>query len=393
MPQTPEPRTANGRTRFPRFEASSTDWVVLAFAGLGFFVGVDAALDFNPQAGRNVAFALGPFMLLAGLHPRLYAFLHARERRAWAHLPAPPSDHWAAASRTWVGALVLSGLVGALALAVATRLHAPYDFALTADWAWLVLHALLLERLAAAWSSRFGRRFPDTHPLRRAQENLGGGWTQPEAVVHLYAPAFAVAAATALAMPGQLAWERAVDGKGLEGIHLALALAPLATALVMARSASAQYGQGFFESVAWLHEAERSLAGPPTGRKTPAWARMIPSPVVRLRVLSWWRQTPLASLRLLAVVLLPSVWLLRAATGDAPPQGAALALWVAVLWAWLAPLRRLGAHRDSWRALEHALPLASGPHMAAVPLSAWLTLSGPLWLSLLLGLCALRMGA
>ena len=42
---------------------------------------------------------------------------------------------------------------------------------------------------------------------------LGGGWTIPEAVVHLYAPALGVGLVALLAMPGQLWLDRRVDGR------------------------------------------------------------------------------------------------------------------------------------------------------------------------------------
>ena len=111
-----------------------------------------------------------------------------------------------------------------------------------------------------------------TDSAARSSATSAGGWTTPEAVVHLYAPAFFLALATALAMPGQLSWERWLDGNPAGAGSWIAGLLPLAVAIGLRALAPRQYGRGLWESVPWLAEATRTLAGPPQPEPTPAWA-------------------------------------------------------------------------------------------------------------------------
>ena len=52
-------------------------------------------------------------------------------------------------------------------------------------------------------------------------------------MIHLYAPAFCVGSAALLAMPGQLSWERWVDGHSLTVNHMLVAVLPALAAVVL----------------------------------------------------------------------------------------------------------------------------------------------------------------
>ena len=96
--------------------------------------------------------------------------------------------------------------------------------------------------------------------------------------MHLYAPALGLGLATLLAMPGQLALALLAAGQAFAWLHAGLLLAPLAIAGLVRVAAPRVYGLGFFEAVAWLAEATRSLAGPPAPPPRPAWVGRLRSP-------------------------------------------------------------------------------------------------------------------
>ncbi len=369
----------------PRFRPPQLGFLAIVVMAMVLGFGAAAGADHSEGAQRMTAAALGPWMLLAGLHARLDAFLRAPERKAWLSLPIAPTEHWRAAQRErrWGLALaVTAGLAGLAVPALLGGLHRP--LVTLCEFAWLGLFAALIEPCIPAWSSWLGRRFDDTAPATHAQRALGGGWTSPEAVVHLYAPAVGVLGATALAMPGQLSIERAFEGMALETPHWALALAPLAAAAWLRVRARSQYATGYFESVAWLDEATRALSGDGYPRATPRFAAWVKDPWVRLQLISFWRQTPGAPLRVLALLAAPWTALLVEL-----PLGLWAGACVAIALLWIEPLSRLRelGRATRWRRFGASLPLASsagvgGAGSSAVPRGAWAWLAAPLVLSL-----------
>ncbi|MBL4685238.1 MAG: hypothetical protein JKY37_11655, partial [Nannocystaceae bacterium] len=141
--------------------------------------------------------------MLAGLFERLGSYLHAPQRRTLLPLPLPPGLHFAAATRPHRVGMLASAALGSVALGIAASADLLPAGAsgttvalLVADWGWLVLLAALTEPAIAAASAWLGRRFEEDSAARRLQLQAGGGWTLPEAVVHLYAPALGVGLAT-----------------------------------------------------------------------------------------------------------------------------------------------------------------------------------------------------
>lgn len=318
-----------------------------------------AAVAEQPAATqRSLVFLGGPLLLLAGLHARLFGFLHAPDRARWLPLPIAPERHFVAALASHRPALWLTAMLGIAALLLAgpagnTASGIPARLGLALEFAWLVLFAATLEPFVAGLSAELGRRFPEGSRARELQRSLGGGWTTAEAVVHLYAPAFGVGLAVLLAMPGQLSWEHYLDHGVLNIRQLGIGAAPLAIALVLRLGALRLYRRGFWEAVAWLTEATRTLAGPPQPEPTPAWARRIRDPWTRLLVIQFWRATPLPGLRLALVLGLSILLVFRAA----PPSGSALALWLAAVGAWTVPAGTLVRDRPARTRLAGALPL------------------------------------
>jgi hypothetical protein len=282
-------------------------WLVPAFAA-ALWSGVMAMVADAPIATqRSLVFLGGPMVLLSGLHARAFGFLHAPDRERWLPLPIPPDRHWQSAVRMHAPSFGIAVLLGILALLLPlafepTPRGLPSNLGLAVEFVWLAVFAGLLEPVAASSAALLGRRFPEQARLHDLQRSLGGGWTTPEAVVHLYAPAFFLALATALAMPGQLSWERWLDGHPLGSGAWAAGLLPLAMAIGLRMLAPRRYRVGMWEAVAWLSEATRTLAGPPRPEPTPAWAATISDPWIRLLVIQFWRITPLAYLRLALVL-------------------------------------------------------------------------------------------
>ena len=367
----------------PRPRIPTASWLSPALAAAAWW-GVMAAVADQPAATqRSIVFLGGPLLLLSGLHARLFGFLHAPERARLLPLPIVPERHWAAAMASHRPALGLSAMLGIAALLLAgpgaaTVSGVSARVGLAAEFAWLVLFAVLVEPFVAGIAAEYGRRFPKASRAHELQTSLGGGWTTPEAVVHLYAPAFGVGLAVLLAMPGQLSWERYLDHGVLNIRQLGFGAAPLIIALAVRITAPTLYRRGLWEAVPWLVEATRTLAGPPQPEPTPAWARRIPDPWTRLWVIQFWRVTPLPGLRLTIVLGLALFTLAR----SAPPSGPALALALAAIGAWVVPAGTLLRDRGARARLAGALPLPrarrrghAGPLAVAALLSPLLLLS------------------
>jgi hypothetical protein len=320
---------------------------------------------------RSLVFLGGPLVLLAGLHARSVGFLHAPERERWLPLPISPDRHWQSAVRMHAPSFVITVLLGILALV-------PFDVGLAIEFAWLAVFALLLEPVAASTAALLGRRFPEHGRSHELQRSLGGGWTTPEAVVHLYAPAFFLALATALAMPGQLSLERWLDGHPLGPGAWAAALVPLPIAIGLRMLAPRHYRVGMWEAVAWLSEATRTLAGPPQPEPTPAWAGKIPDPWIRLLVIQFWRITPLPYLRLLLLLGVGAVTLMR----TDPPTGPLIAVAMACVGAWVVPAGAVLRESTNRSRLCGALPLSPGRRRGRPGLVAAVALAAPVLLVL-----------
>jgi hypothetical protein len=178
-----------------------------------------AAAPLGAESQRSVAFALGPAVMLVTLHARTAAYLHDDGLGATLPLPIAVSRRFAAAQRRHLVGLAWQAAWGALAFALAgtdgaTRL------VLVLDWLALVVACALVEPLGAAASAWMGRRVPPESLAGQLQRSLGGGWTLPEAVVHLWAPAIALSLAAGLAMPVQLAIDRWADAQAVASSHL-----------------------------------------------------------------------------------------------------------------------------------------------------------------------------
>jgi hypothetical protein len=340
---------------------------------------VMAAVAEQPIATqRSLVFLGGPLLLLAGLHGRLFGFLHATERGRWLPLPIEPERHFRASMSSLRPMFWLSAALGVAALLLAGPATASArglwaGLGLALEFVWLVVIASGIEPLVAGVAAEFGRRFPDSSRAHELQRSLGGGWTTPEAVVHLYAPAFGVGLAVLLAMPGQLTLERYLDGGEPSLGLLSVALAPLAVALVARLGAPRLYRRGLWEAVPWLHEATRTLAGPPQPEPTPAWAARIPDPWTRLLVVQFWRVTPLPGLRLTVVLGFGALALVR----DVAPSGPVIALTLAAIGVWLIPAGALARDRLARARIAGALPLAARPRGGRASAIALVALFAP----------------
>ncbi|MFO7561598.1 MAG: hypothetical protein R6X02_03050 [Enhygromyxa sp.] len=344
----------------PRPRLPTASWLSPAIAAAAWWGVLTTVADQPIATVRSLVFLGGPLLLLAGLHGRLFGFLHAPDRARWLPLPIAPERHFAAALSSHRPAFWLTSGLGLAALLLAgpvgvTASGLPAQVGLALEFAWLVVFAAALEPFVAGLSAQLGRRFPEGSRAHELQRNLGGGWTTAEAVVHLYAPAFGLGLAVLLAMPGQLSWEHYLDHGALNIRHLIVGTAPLLVALVLRVAARPLYRRGIWEAVPWLVEASRTLAGPPRPESTPAWAARIRDPWTRLLVIQFWRITPLPGLRL-ALLLGSTALVVARAT---PPSAAAMALWLAVVGAWLVPAGALARDRLARARLAGALPLSA----------------------------------
>ncbi len=364
----------------PRGEHPPATWLVPLLVAACWWGVLALAGEATVATQRSLVFLGGPLLLLAGLHARLVAFLHAPERLRLLPLPIDPDLHWRQALTRHRPELALSlalGIAAVLAAAIsagsgslANRLV--HGAALAIDFVWLGVFAALLEPFIVGVSAVLGRRFPEQSRGHELQRALGGGWTTPEAVVHLWAPAIGVGLATALAMPGQLGWERWIDGDPLALGHWLAALAPLPLAFFARVSAPRLYREGIWEAVPWLAEATRTLAGPPRPEETPAWLRWIGDPWARLLLVQFLRLTPVPMLRL-AAVLGFVIWI---ALRDQPPGGPAVAAGLALIGLWLIPARVLVDERRSRARMAGALPLPAPMRFGGVG-RVWMLLAAP----------------
>jgi hypothetical protein len=357
----------------PRPRLPTASWLSPATAAAAWWGVLTTVADQPIATARSLVFLGGPLLLLAGLHGRLFGFLHAPDRSRWLPLPIAPDRHFAAAVSSHRPAFWLSAALGIVAL----LLGGPAGIGLAVEFAWLVIFAAAIEPFVAGLSAQLGRRFPADSRAHELQRNLGGGWTTAEAVVHLYAPAFGLGLAVLLAMPGQLSWERYLDHGALNISHVIVGTAPLSIAFGLRLVARRLYRSGIWEAVPWLVEASRTLAGPPQPEATPAWAARIRDPWTRLLVIQFWRVTPLPGLRLALLVGLTSFVLLR----DASPSGAAMALWLASVGAWLVPAGALNRDRLARAGLAGALPLSSARRRGRAGSIALAALLAPVLLS------------
>jgi len=382
-------RGVSGDSKLPRWPAEWPQaWIAPVLAAATWSLVLASSAELATQ--RSLVFIGGPLVLLAGLHARLGEYLHARARERLAVLPVAPGRHFAAAAARHRGGLALAGACGlaGVALGAWAATGSPWRaLVLAGDFAWLCVMAAAIEPGIAACSAYAGRRFPDEHPIRQAQGQLGGGWTSPEAAVHLYAPALGLGLAVLLAMPGQLGLAALAGGQALRGSHVALLVGPLLVALAVRVAAPRVYAAGFFEAVAWLAEATRSLAGPPEPPPRPGWVVRLRSPAARLWATQWLRLTAAPLLRLALLLGWGGYLLLRAAPPTAP--AAAVGLGLAALW--LLPLQTLARQRRRNAVVLASLPLPAGaragraPGLAAAMVAAPLAVAGALvlrWVAL-----------
>jgi hypothetical protein len=345
----------------PRAEHPRTSILIPALVAAGWWGVLALAQASELATQRSLVFLGGPLLLLAGLHARLFGYLHAPERIALLPLPIDPRRHFEQARRRHAIELA-STLVLGLAAVVASAWSAGSGsllertiagLSLAADFAWLGVFAWLLEPGIAAVSALLGRRFPADSRGHELQRTLGGGWTTAEAVIHLYAPALGIATATALAMPGQLGLERWMEAGSLGGTQIVLGLAPLGLAVIVRLAAPGAYARGVWEAVPWLAEATRTIAGPPQPEPTPAWIRRIRDPWSRLLIIQFIRLTPLPMLRLLALLSF-GAWTV---VSDHAPTGPSIAALLALVGLWLIPARSLHLQRTARSRLAGSLPL------------------------------------
>ncbi|MBL9101425.1 MAG: hypothetical protein JNL82_10740 [Myxococcales bacterium] len=363
-------------TSLPRWPALWPHaWLAPAIAAAVWSIALAGAEALAVQ--RSLVFLGGPLVLLAGLHARLGEYLHGRAREQLAALPIAPERHFAAGSGEHRRGLAAAAGCGLAGIAVGCGGDGWRTLVLAGDFAWLCVIAAAVEPVIPAVGAFAGRRFPEDHWLRQTQRQLGGGWTTPEATVHLYGPAFGLALAVALAMPGQLALAQVADGRAWTGDLAALLVVPLIAAIGLRIAAPRIYAAGFFSAVAWLAEATRSLAGPPEPPPRPAWLGRVGSPVLRLWLTQWLRLTALPVLR--GVVLV--AWALYLGLRAAPPTAPTIALGLALAALWLMPLQALARARRRSAAMLVRLPVS--PSLGAT--AAALFAGPPLALGLAIG--------
>jgi hypothetical protein len=258
-------------------------WLGAAIAAL---LGAAALYSTGPDLAlqRGLVFVGGPLLWLSGLAPRLGEYLHAPARLRLLPLPLPALEHWRASAAIRRRGAALTALAGAVAIAVGTASHLPTRevAGLVGDWLWLSVVVVLVEPWAPAVAAWLGRRMPAESTAQRLQSGLAGGWTLPEASVHLYAPPLVLGLATALAIPGQLWLDLSIDGASPPSAVLVVAVAGPGLALGLRPWAASVYGRGMFEAVPWLAQATRTLAGPPVPSPLPGFVSRLRAPALRL---------------------------------------------------------------------------------------------------------------
>jgi hypothetical protein len=348
--------TQHVRSVLRRWDPGSwADWLVPALvAALWGLLLARAADPDRPGLLRSLVFVGGPALLMAGLHGRLTGYLHARGRSVLLPLPLSSTEHYLAARRRHVRGLLATVAVGtaAVALPCLARLGpTPLTWGLLVDWLAVAVLSFGLEPLIAGTSSWAGRRFAAEHPLHRVQVSLGGGWTLPEAVVHLYAPAFGVATAAALAMPLQIGVDLTIDGDPVPNALWGFAAAGLVLAVAAHAAAPRLYARGFFQAAPFVAEATRTLAGPPEPPALPRSIAAIRDPALRLLVTQYWRLTPVPGLRL-GLLVAAAAW--AALTGV---DLAKISVVLVVSLLWLVPATTVRNHRPLRDRLWAALPV------------------------------------
>lgn len=345
------------------------DWVVPAVVASLWAVLLAASADTGLATRRGMVFIGGPVLLLSGLHARITGYLHAPSRAQLLVLPLPPAAHFEAARSRHVRGLAETlglGTVAVLAGLVPTSGWAS-ALPLVLDWAALAVIAGLFEPMIPAASAALGRRFEAQTWASDLQQRASGGLTLPETAVHLYAPALGIGAATAAAMPLQLAFDLTADGTAVPAGLWAVGGLAVALAGVAFLAAPTVYARGIFEAVPFLAEATRTLAGPPVPEPTPAAIARLRDPVLRLLVLAFWRETPAPTLRLFA--LAGAIAFVALASPISPAH---VAVWIAGVLLWVVPATALSRSRPLRARLLCTLPLPPaqrrGTHRGATAL-------------------------
>jgi len=351
-------------TSLPGYRRPRGEWLPTAVTAVLAAGVISGAARISVEAERNAVFMAGPLVLLAGLHPRLWGYLHAPARLQLLPLPLGPDQHFVDAlarhRRRFAIAVVIGTIVFALN-AVWAPLHRPRSDLL--DWAWFVILAAAIEPATAAAGAHFGRRFePGSHEYV-IQHRLSGGWTIPEAAIYLYAPALGVALAMALAMPGQLSIDRWMDGGSLQPSHIMLMVVPAAFAVGLRVVAPRIWGASLFEAVPWVAEASRTLDGPATPHHGHV-LRCIGSPALRMWLAQVWRLTPVPALRVVALL----GWSALVGLGAVAPDAVVLGVGLLLIAAWLMPLGTVFDERRRISSIMAPLPL-TGTTAAAVATS------------------------
>jgi len=342
-----------------------SDWVLPAFVAALWMVLLWSAKAAPLGLQRTVVALGGPAVMLAGLHARLFPYLHAPSRLQTLVLPIAARSHFCAARSAHRRAQLRTTLLGTLALVLVLRegLTSPTGLGLLGDWLAFAIAAAGVEPLVPAVSAWLGRRFPADSPLTRLQHGLGGGWTLPEAVVHLYAPALGLGFAMMLALPAQLACDRFVDGLSSPPALLWTALVGFLVAFALPVVAPFLYARGVFQAVPFLAEATKTLAGPPVPERAPAWLGLLRDPLLRLWVLQFYRLTPVPMLRLFVLILaVPIAWNVDSVTVGAAVLASSFALWLLPAYG----LRRLQRARAR---LLQPLPVGEAQRSGRHPLA------------------------
>ncbi len=309
----------------------------------------------SEEAFTGILFLGGPLLLVMGIHHRLGGYVHARRRQLRLSLPIGARDHFVDALPTTRRGLIYSTAFGLAAIFAAEgSLGGGFWFALS--WLWLCIFAWLVEPAVGAAGAYGGRRFSHDHAAAQIQRSLSGGWTSPEAVVHLYGPGLGIVVCTFLAMPGQIVWEYHLNGHVASLPMVIAALLPLLVAIGLRVMASRMYEVGVWEAVPWLEEAIRTLAGPPRPERQPRWiAFFARDPAIQICWLQFSRLTTGTAARL-AIVVSFTVYL---GFRSEPPTSVSIGIGVGISVFWLLPLRTLRNQERLRSVLCAALPVRS----------------------------------
>ncbi|HWB78035.1 MAG TPA: hypothetical protein VG755_23885, partial [Nannocystaceae bacterium] len=244
--------TASVRRRLARLLHREAAIAVLPIVAAAIVALASTAVASAPlPTQRGLVFVLGPLLLLVTLHARTAGYLHDDAVSLTLPLPIAPRDRFAAAHARHLRGLAWQAMWGLAAVAFAVLIAGAGPataLALVLDLGALVVAAALVEPVGAAIAARFGQRVPEDSFAAQVQRSLGGGWTLPEAVVHLYAPALALGTAAAIAMPWQLAIDRGVDGETVGENHLMVCAVVLVLALALRAIAPRLYRAGVHDA-------------------------------------------------------------------------------------------------------------------------------------------------